>query len=303
MTGRDSIFFPGEAWSRVPAGLPLVALLTGYRDAGSTVLQTVESLLDEGDAEIVAGFDIDSLFDYRARRPIIRVEGTQITEYRLPRLDLRLVRDSMGQQFLLLSGFEPDFRWSAFTASLRQLISHFEVSTVTWAHAIPMPVPHTRPIRLAVTGTREDLIEQLSVWHATVEAPAHALHELEFELTAESFPIVDLVVLVPHYLADGVLPATALRLIEAIGTASGLLLATEQLRERDREFRLEFESSLEDNEEAQRLISVLETQHDGFLRGNPLENPFADADGELPSADSIAAELERYLKTRADEEK
>ena len=303
MTVPEPLVVPDAHWSSVPAGLPLVALLQGYRDAGSTISQTIDAVVGAHPPQLVARFSADLLLDYRARRPLARIEGTSVVEFRVPRLDLRLLQDEMGQQFLLLSGFEPDFRWNAFTRALRAIIEHFAVSSVTWAHAIPMPVPHTRPIRLAVTGNREDLVDQLSVWQATVEAPAHVLHQLEFELMDTGTPVADLVVLVPHYLADGMLPAGALRLVEAIGTATGLLIPTSELRERDREFRAEFDASLADNEEAQRLIGVLETQHDGFLKGTPQENPFADADGELPSADSIAAELERYLNARPDDPK
>ena len=302
MNARAPLYTPDTAWSGVPAGLPLIALLTGYRDAGATVAQTVEALLEQGTGELVASFDHDALLDYRARRPVVRLEGQGLTEYRRPRLDLRLMRDSIGQSYLLLSGFEPDFRWEGFTAALRGIIDHFAVPHVTWAHAVPMPVPHTRPIRLAVTGNREELANQLSVWRATVEAPAHALHLLEYELTEADHPVADLVVLSPHYLSDGTVPATALRLVEALGTATGLLFATESLRERDREFRGEFDASITEHAEVQRLIGVLETQYDGFVKDTHHENPFADADGEMPSGDEIAAELARYLKTRSDEE-
>ena len=138
------------------------------------------------------------------------------------------------------------------------------------------------------------------MWQSDVEAPAHALHLVEFELTRASVPVVDLVVLVPHYLAEGSVPAAALSLLEAIGTASGRMIETEPLRERGRTFRAEVDAQIQDNEEAQRMIGLLESQYDGFVRGTPQENLFADADGELPSADAIAAELERYLKARKD---
>ena len=301
MTVPEPLVVPEAGWSTVPAGLPLIALLQGYRDAGNTIAQTIDTVRGAQPPQLVASFSADLLLDFRARRPLARIEGTKVTHFRRPRLDLRLLRDEMGQDFLLLSGFEPDFRWDSFTQALRSIVDHFAVSSFTWAHAIPMPVPHTRPTRLAVTGNRDEITEQLSVWEATVEAPAHVLHQLEFELTPTDTPIADLVVLVPHYLADGQMPAGALRLLEALGTATGLIFSTSELRERDREFRAEFDASLSDNEEAQRLIAVLETQHDGFLKGTPQENPFADADGELPTADSIAAELERYLNAQSDD--
>lgn len=298
MFPEDALYHPAEAWTRVESGLPMIALLAGYRDAGATLFQANESLMMQDDGELVARFFADELLDYRARRPRVQITDHTIVRFRQPALDLRLMRDSLGQEFLLLHGYEPDFKWEAFAAAVLQIIEHFRIASFTWAHAIPMPVPHTRPIRLALTGNREDLIERMSMWQSDVEAPAHALHLVEFELTKASVPVVDLVVLVPHYLADGTVPAAALSLLEAIGTASSRMIETETLRERERSFRGDVDEQIEDNEEAQRMIGLLESQYDGFVRGTPQENLFADADGELPSADAIAAELERYLKAR-----
>lgn len=287
----------------MPAGLPLIVLLTGYRDSGATVRQTMETMIEHGGGDVVAKFEADSLLDYRARRPIVTIDGSEVRDYRIPRLDLRMLHDAIGQNYLLLSGYEPDFRWEEFIRVVISLVNHFEVSTTTWAHAIPMPVPHTRPLRLSATGNRSEIVEQLSVWKARVEAPAHALHLLEHELMEAEDPVASLVVLVPHYLADGVVPAGPLKLLEALGTATGLLIPTEDLREKDRVFRAEVDQQIASNEEVQRLIAVLESQHDGFLKGTPQENPFADADGELPTADEIAAELERYLSARRDRDR
>lgn len=303
MVGQGALFRPGSAWTGVPAGLPLIVLLTGYRDSGATVRQTMETMIEHGGGDVVAKFEADSLLDYRARRPIVTIDGSEVRDYRIPRLDLRMLHDAIGQNYLLLSGYEPDFRWEEFIRVVISLVNHFEVSTTTWAHAIPMPVPHTRPLRLSATGNRSEIVEQLSVWKARVEAPAHALHLLEHELMEAEDPVASLVVLVPHYLADGVVPAGPLKLLEALGTATGLLIPTEDLREKDRVFRAEVDEQIASNEEVQRLIAVLESQHDGFLKGTPQENPFADADGELPTADEIAAELERYLSARRDRDR
>lgn len=300
MYAREPLYRPGPAWADVPAGLPLVMLLTGYRDAGSTVSQVTESILSLGNGRVVADFDPDPLYDYRARRPTIFIDDAQVQRVTGPHLDLRLVDDSVGEPFLLLSGFEPDFRWGGFIDDVLSFIDHFAVSTTTWVHAIPMPVPHTRPIRLSVTGNRPELIERLSVWNARTEAPAHVLHLLEHELTTAGDPVLDLVPLVPHYLADGIMPAGALVAIEAIATVTGLLLPTEHLRDEDRTFSADVERQVSQNEEAQKLIQALEVQHDDYLREAPDANPLTNLDGGLPSADELAAELERFLSTRRD---
>ena len=116
---------------------------------------------------VVATFDADELLDYRARRPIIFFQGDHLTDYRPPRLSLDLARDEIGQQFLLLTGYEPDFQWERFTAAVLGLIDALEVSSTTWVNSIPMPVPHTRPIGVTVSGNRTDLIEAMSIWRPT----------------------------------------------------------------------------------------------------------------------------------------
>ena len=170
----------------VPSGLPLVIALTGFTDAGSAVSGLVDHLRDELDPTPLAVFSNDVLLDYRARRPVISFDQDHLTDYRPPRLELSLAHDAVGQPFLVLAGYEPDFAWDGFAAAVRDFATGLAVSTVTWVHAIPMPVPHTRPIGTTVSGTRKDLTEAHSVWQPHTQVPATAGHLLEYRLAAEA---------------------------------------------------------------------------------------------------------------------
>lgn len=286
------------AGEEVPHGLPLVVGLTGFVDAGGAVSQVSEYLLDALEHREVAVFDNDALLDYRARRPILVFEETRITEYRRPSLALRLARDELGSPFLLLTGYEPDFRWEQFVAAVQQLIERFEVSSTTWVHAIPMPVPHTRAIGVTVSGNRDELIDALSVWRPSTQVPGNVLHLLEHHLHASEHPVAGFVLLVPHYLADTEFPSVAVTALESITAATGLLFPTDQLREEGRDFLGRIEEQVEGNSELARLVGTLEERHDSYMQDNPLPSPLAGEDGELPSADSIAAELEQFLAHR-----
>lgn len=282
----------------VPRGLPLVIGLTGFVDSGGAVAQVSEYLLDELEHRDVVVFDNDALLDYRARRPIMVFEETRITEYRRPQLVLRLAQDELGAPFLLLTGYEPDFRWEQFVEAVLDLIARYEVATTTWVHAIPMPVPHTRPIGVTVSGTRDELIETYSVWRPRTQVPGNVLHLLEHRLTTAGQPIAGFVLLVPHYLADTEFPAAAVTALESITAATGLIFPTDRLREEGREFLARIEAQVEENSELARLVGTLEERHDSYMEDNPLRSPLTDQDGELPSADSIAAELEKFLAHR-----
>lgn len=282
----------------VPMGLPLIAGLTGFADAGGAVSQFTGNLTNTLQSRIVATFDNDVLLDYRARRPTIYFDQDHLTNYEPASLALRLVHDEVGQEFLLLSGYEPDFQWERFTAAVLGLVERFEVKSTTWVHAIPMPVPHTRPIGLTVSGNRADLIETFSVWKPHTQVLANALHLVEYRLQEIGHPIAGFVLLIPHYLSDTEFPDAAVKALEAVSSATGLIFATEELREQGREFVAKIDSQVENNHELARLVGTLEERHDSYMAGNPLRSPLIDEDGELPTADEIAAELEIFLALR-----
>lgn len=282
----------------VPPGLPLVAGLTGSADAGGAVAQTTEYLRETLDTTVVATFDIDELLDYRARRPIILFEGDHLSDYTPPRLELELARDELGRPFLLLTGFEPDFRWEQFSAAVLLLVDRFQISSTTWVNSIPMPVPHTRPIRVTVSGNREELIETMSVWRPTTQVPSNALHLIEYRLVELGHPTTGFVLLVPHYLADAEYPSAAVAALEAISAATGRIFPTDALREQGREFLGRIDEQVGENGELAKLVGTLEERHDAYMEGTTLRSPLTDEDGELPSADEIAAELEKFLAFR-----
>ena len=282
----------------VPPGLPLVAGLTGFADAGAAVAQTTDYLLSTLDSTVVATFDADELLDYRARRPIILFQGDHLADYRPPRLSLDLARDELGQQFLLLTGYEPDFQWERFGSAVLGLIDDLGVSSTTWINSIPMPVPHTRPIGMTVSGNRADLIEAMSIWRPTTQVPSNALHLVEYRLHEQGHPTTGFVLLIPHYLSDAEYPLAAVAALEAISASTGRIFPTDALREQGRDFVARIDEQVAENGELAKLVGTLEERHDSYMEGTTLRSPLTDEDGELPSADEIAAELEKFLAYR-----
>jgi hypothetical protein len=298
MRDPDGLYTVSTVAADVPLGLHLVAGLTGFADAGAAVTQLSDYLLETLDHEIVVEFDVDSLLDYRARRPTIYFDQDHLSDYRPSKLNLYLAKDEIGQPFLLLTGFEPDFQWERFTAAVMQLIDRFKVKTTTWVHAIPMPVPHTRQIGVTVSGNRTELTDAMSIWKPHTQVPANALHLVEYRLQQLGHPTVGFVLLVPHYLADTEFPLAAVKALESVSAATGLIFPTESLRDEGREFISRIDDQVDGNAELAKLVGTLEERHDNYMLDNPLRSPLTDEDGELPSADAIAAELENFLAIR-----
>ncbi|MFT2751408.1 proteasome assembly chaperone family protein [Clavibacter sp. Sh2088] len=298
MADADGLYEIDTDIGEVPTGLPLVAGLTGFSDAGSGVSQVSEYLLSTLSHRDVLRFDTDTLLDYRARRPTIYFDQDHLADYRPARLALYLAHDEIGQPFLLLTGFEPDFRWEAFTTAVIGIVERYRISTTTWVHSIPMPVPHTRDINVTVSGNRTELIDALSVWKPHTQVPANALHLVEHRLHDAGHPVAGFVLLVPHYLADTEFPLAAVAALESISAATGLIFPTDRLREEGRDFVGRIDEQVAGNQELARLVTTLEERYDSYMEDTPLKSPLTDEDGALPTADEIAAELEKFLARR-----
>jgi hypothetical protein len=302
MEDSEGLYTLAADIASVPLGLPLVAGLTGFADAGGAVSQFTANLRDTLSSRAIATFDNDALLDYRARRPTIYFEQDHLTDYRPASLALYLAQDQIGQPFLLLSGYEPDFQWERFTSAVLGLIDRFQAKSMTWVHAIPMPVPHTRPIGVTVSGNRAELIETFSVWKPHTQVLANALHLVEYRLQELEHPVAGFVLLIPHYLSDTEYPDAAFKSLESVSSATGLIFATSELRDQGRDFLEKIDRQVEGNPELARLVGTLEERHDSYMAGNPLRSPLIDEDGELPTADEIAAELEIFLALRHNRE-
>lgn len=289
-----------ELRARVPKGVPMVVILGGMSDAGGVVSQLGEYLWERCAPEEILRFHTDLLFDYRARRPIITFDEDHFVDYEPERLTLSLAHDELGSPFLLLSGFEPDFRWEQFVDAVLLLVHEFEVSTTVWSHAIPMPVPHTRPIRATVSGSREDLVEARSVWKPTTRLPASVAHVLEYRLYEMGEDVAGFALLVPHYLASTEFPDALLAALDGFMAATGLLFATDDVREASHEFHRQVDRQIAENEESLEMVRGLEARYDSYMEDQSPRSPLVGEDGTIPTADQLASELERFLAQQRD---
>jgi len=280
----------------VPLGLPVVAGLTGFTDAGGTVAQVADSLFANYEHTIVAQFNNDELLDYRSRRPVMFFERDHIVSYEPQVLALYLMHDEAGKPFLFLHGYEPDFKWEAFVEALEELFELLATSSFTWIHAIGFPIPHTRPVGITVSGTRRDLIDAISEWKPSVSVPGNVMHLVEYRLGSAGLPMAGFVFLVPHYLADNEYPDSAIMAFQQVSAATSLVFKTDPLREESNRFMRKINEQMAENQDLQRMVAGLEQ---GFQAGTgPMQTNIAKPTPKVPSADEIAAELEDYLASK-----
>ena len=275
-------------------GLPLVALISGFTDSGSTVSQISEHLFANLDHQLLFKFNNDDLLDYRSRRPTLYFEKDHIASYEPPSLAIYLMWDEAEQPFLLLEGYEPDFRWEEFVRSVTDLVERFQLASFTWVHAIPFPIPHTRATGVTVSGNRHDMIAKYSEWKPETQVPGNVVHLLEYRLGEIGTATAGFVMLVPHYLADNEVPKAAVTGLELISAATTLIFPADDLRNQATKFDEKVSKQIQENPELAKLIQTLEQGYSNGETG-PARAPIGKPQSEPPSADQIADELENYL--------
>lgn len=281
-------------------GLVLLYHLDGFIDAGETGEQIVTELLGRLDHQLVARFDVDRLLDYRARRPIMTFRRDRWADYETPELALYLTHDTTGTPFLLLAGPEPDVLWERFATAVRQLVERFGVRMAINFHGIPMGVPHTRPVGLTPHGNRSDLVPGHRTWFDEAEVPGSAEGLVELRLTEAGHDVLGVAAHVPHYLSRSPYPDASLAVLEAVTAATGLVLpgVVRALRTEAASVQAEIDRQISEGDgELVSVVRGLEVQYDALAGAGTRGSLIAEA-GDLPSADDLAAEFERFLAER-----
>lgn len=274
-------------------------VFSGYLDAGNVSTQLENVLLERLDHQRIATFDTDQLLDYRARRPHLRFDGEQFFDYEAPELELHLLKDQMQKPFLMLSGPEPDYQWDRFVAAVMLLVEQLEVNLVTFVDAIPLPVPHTRPLGVTTHGNAQELLQGLATWAPEGRIAAGAAQLLELRAAEARHKVSGYTLHVPHYLADATYPQAAVAALEYVGAAMDLMLPSEELRESGREVERQITAQVQNRPEISAMLERLEERFDAYAQEHQARSLLLKPNEQMPDADEIGSAVESYLSDHA----
>ena len=257
----------------------MVGAFDGWVDAGSAATAALAELVT--DAPVVATFDADALFDYRARRPTLQIVDGRLAELSWPELALRRV--TIGEHdLLILAGPEPDDRWRAFSQAVVELAHRLGVTQWVSLGSIPAAVPHTRPVPIMGTTSEPGRLRgDVQAGPAGVlRVPAAALSVLEMAMAEGGIPAVGYFAQVPHYVS-GPYPAASVELLSALGRHLGVILPSGDLVEEARQLRARLDTATSMEETTRTYVERLESMVD---------------EERLPSGDDLIGEIERFLR-------
>ena len=196
-----------------------VGAFDGWVDAGTAATTAMATLVE--DAPVVATFEADQLFDYRARRPTLKIVDGRLDELDWPELTVRRVRAG-DHDVVILAGPEPDDRWQGFSAAVVEIARRLNVVGWVSLGSIPAAVPHTRDVPILGTTSapgqlRGDVQPGPS---GTLQVPGAVVSVLEMAMVEAGIPAVGYFAQVPHYVS-GPYPAASVALLRALGRHLG----------------------------------------------------------------------------------
>ncbi|MTD57075.1 PAC2 family protein [Amycolatopsis sp. RM579] len=299
-TQEAKVFDPEELYevdSELPelSGAVLLHQLDGFVDAGMAAKTVTEHLESRLEHTVVARFDVDRLVDYRARRPMMTFDVDHWSDYEAPELVVRLFHDEAGTPFLLLTGPEPDREWERYAAAVRSLVERWQLRMVVSAYGIPMGAPHTRPLGVTAHASRAELIGDYQSVFNRVQVPGSAVSLTELRLAEAGHDAVGFAAHVPHYLAQSRYPAAGVTLLGSISRMTGLSIPDEALVESARRTDSEIARQVAESDEVAEVVAALERQYDAFVDAKDKENLLAGDVTQMPTAEELGAEFERFL--------
>lgn len=259
----------------------VIAAFDGWIDAGAASTTAAELLAEGG--RVVATFDADSLYDYRARRPTLEIVDGRPRELTWPELALRSVRAG-DHDLLVLTGPEPDYRWRELADDLVALSDRLGVAAWLSLGAIPAAVPHTRPVPVMGTASAPGLLRGgVEAGPAGVlRVPSAAISVLDMAIAAAGIPAIGYYAQIPHYIS-GPYPAAALELVRAVGRHIGEEVPLGTLADEALALRTRLDAATAGDSDTRAHIERLEAMVD---------------ESRLPSGEELISDIERFLRDR-----
>jgi hypothetical protein len=161
--------------------------------------------------------------------------------------------------------------------------------------AVPMAVPHTRPIAITHHANNPALLSTDSPWRGELRIPSSAQALLEVRLGESGHDAMGFVAHIPHYLAQLDFPEASVSLLEHVERSGRIAVDLSTLREAARARDEEIATYLAANTEVLEVVQALEQQYDAFARAEDEGSSLLAEDEPIPTGEEIGRQFEQFL--------
>lgn len=268
----------------------LVCAFRGWNDAAAAASTALTTVADSLDGELIARVDPEEYFDFQSTRPTISLEDGLTRRIDWPENNLITVQvPTADRDLVLLDGTEPNMRWRTFSETIATAADALGIEMVVTLGALIAEVSHTLPVPITGLASSQDLVDELELERSNYEGPTGitgVLHDVFRQTGIES---ASLWAAVPHYVAAVPNPKAALALLRRLEGLTGIAVEASGLEEESADYEEQIGRAVAANPEIEELVSRIEAEQVDLLAGEG---------AELPSADSIAREFQKFLRQR-----
>lgn len=264
----------------------VIAAFEGWNDAGDAATGAVEHLELIWDARPLAGIDSEDYYDFQVNRPTVAlVDGvTRRLTWPTTRFSVCHPADS-SRDVVLLRGIEPNLRWRSFSEEVLDVCREIGAEMVIWLGALLADTPHTRPV--PVTGTAYDgtSAARYGLSESRYEGPTGIIGVLQDACVHAGIPSVMFWAALPHYISQPPHPKATLALLHHVEEVLDVPVPLGALPEQADDWQRVVDEMAGDDEDIRDYVQNLEQRA-------------GDTDLAHTSGETIAREVERYLRRR-----
>jgi proteasome assembly chaperone (PAC2) family protein len=269
----------------------LVASFRGWNDGGQGATLATGYLAKLWGAARFAEIDPENFYDFQTTRPHVSLVDGVSRQIDWPDNALFHARVAGGDRdAVLLIGVEPNLRWRTFTDLVVGLARDLGVELVVTLGALLADVPHTRPAPVTGSASDQALIERLKLEASRYEGPTGIVGVLHDACRRAGLPSASLWAAVPHYVSLAPSPRAAHALCARLGDLIGEPIDVAELEEAAERYAEQVSEAVAADAETAAYVEELEQRADEL------------GEADLPSGDTLAAELTRFLRERENDD-
>ena len=270
----------------------LIAAFRGWNDGGQAATLAGGTLARVWERERFADIDPEGFVDFQATRPTVSLDEGLTRQIEWPETTSSTRPRSRA----------PTATRSSCSASSRTTAGAPSTSSSSGSHAISASSSSSRSARCSptcrtrgpapVTGAASDpsLVEELGLQPSRYEGPTGIVGVLHDACREAGIPSVSLWSAVPHYVSLAPSPRAARALCDRLGELLGVTIDLAELEEAEEVYAEQISEAVASDPETAAYVEELER------RADTIDELIDEA--ELPTGESLAAELTRFLRDR-----
>ena len=270
----------------------MVCAFRGWNDAAAAASTALTAVASSLDAQLIAQVDPEDYFDFQSTRPTITMDEGQTRRIDWPENNVFAVRiPSADRDLVLLDGTEPNLRWRTFSETIATVADALGVEMVITLGALIAEVSHTLPVPITGLASSAELVEELELERSNYEGPTGIVGVVHDLCRRNGIDSASLWAAVPHYVAAVPNPKAALALLRRLEGLTGIAVEASELEEETEDYEEQIGRAVAANPEIEELVARIEAEQADLL----------DEGGELPNADTLAREFQRFLRQRGND--